>query len=710
MKKLKYFSGIKPTLEDLEFDQQGKENAILNRQREMFSNGVLSGLQLIENEGVFLLEGGVAYIGGERIEITEVQEVAITAGTESQFLVLKHDHILSHPVNHFVTGETHNIYQSDGFQVEIRDTDEIGNDAILIAEVSTNGIIDRRTFIRVVVDDRIHAPNSDSGTTSDEFRVGVGNPSHPDGLRVLTESPVPKKPLNVRITSIEPDYRVNSGDLLSNLLPEISPNGGRSSGMARVFFEWDYRDIIGESIASDTFRIDNPAYRFLQDQLKDYYLTFASGEEFLITENQATGNDGTLITVLGNLNGLSAITHPAVIHPGVTEYRFTAIPVEVDENTTIISNPNLTPPPIVTLPLEVNQRLEGSSRMNSSPVASGCMLRLPLGSFFIFQVQSVRNNVFSAFTVLGAGSYNWLGQQITYTYPFSITLPMLDAATLSLEALDDGEGFIASVNGWDEADLLEYGWIKTTNAENEAVDFNDMDHHPSVTTGRNIRVLVLEDFLSVIANPAYTSQLLNIDQGLPIVGTRLSPIRNRYLFAVRPLIGGQVVGNVIYAEITLEIDPYVGQASVVRAVQALTENLDSLNKTVRNFDAIRQAQASMIEDQLVTLNTAVSEGQQYTQFDQNANVTIPFPTVADVPLLGRDSAEDGYLVFDLDPDSIEQTFDHELGHQNYIVQVRDANGNLVDVEIDLNDWDVMIRLAQPMAGTVIIVNAELLQT
>ena len=709
MKKLKYFSGIKPTLEDLEFDQQSKENAILERQREMFSNGVLSGLRLIENEGVFTIQPGIAYICGERIEIAESQEVAIAPDEEPQYLFLKHDHVFSHPVNHFVTSETHNIYQSDGFLIEIRDDDEIGNEAILIAEVSTNGITDRRTFIRVSIDDRIHAPNSDSGTTSDEFRIGVGNPSHPDGLRVLTESPVPQKPLNVRITSIEPDYRVNSGDFLSNLLPDVSPNAGRSSGMARVFFEWDYRNIIGESIASDTFRIDNPGYSFLQDQLKDYYLTFASSEEFPITGNQATENGSTLITVLGNLNGLSAVTHPAVVHPGVTEYRFTAIPVEVDENTTIISNPNLTPPPIVTLPLEVNQRLEGSSRMNSSPVASGCMLRLPLGSFFIFQVQSVRNNVFSAFTVLGAGSYNWLGQQITYTYPFSITLPMLDAATLSLEALDDGEGFIASVNGWDEADLLEYGWIKTTNAENEAVDFNDMDHHPSVTTGRNIRVLVLEDFLSVIANPAYTSQLLNIDQGLPIVGTRLSPIRNRYLFAVRPLIGGQVVGNVITAEITLEIDPYVGQASVVRAVQVLTENLDSLNKTVRNYDAIRQAQSSMIEDQLITLNMAVGEGQDYSQFDQTAHVNLPFPGAGEIPLLNRDGAGDAYMVFDLDSGQTEQTFDHDLGHQNYIVQIRDSNGNLIDAEIDLNDNDVVIRLAQPMEGTVIIVNAELLQ-
>ena len=710
MKKLKYFSGIKPTLEDLEFDQAGTEDAILDRQREMFSNGVLTGLQLVEDGGVFRVLPGIGYINGERFEISEAHILEATPDENPQYVFIRHQHELSNPVNHFVTGESFEIYQADGFEIEVRDSDIVGEDELLISEVSTSGILDRRSFIRIAVDDRVHIQNTDSGTTADEFLVGIGNPTHPEGLRVLTESSVPKKPLNVRITAIQPDYRFSSGGAQSQLMPEMSLNMGRSSGMARVFFAWDYRDIIGESIASDTFRIDNPGYSFIQNQLKDYYLTFASGEEFLITGNSATQNNQTLLTVLGNLNGLSATTHPAVIHPGVTEYRFNAIPVAINQNTTIITNPNLTPPPIVTLPIEVNQRLEGSSRLNSSPVASDCMLRLPLGAFFIFQVQSVRHNMVSQFSVMRAGSFSWQGGQVSYSHPFLVALPMLEDASLSLEPMEDGQGFEASVNGWEDADMLEYGWIKTTGADGESVDFSNQSHHPGLTTGRSIKVLALEDFLSVIANPAYTSQFLNVNQGLPIVGSRLSPIRNRHLLAVRPLIGGQVVGNVISAEITLEIDPYVGQASVVRAVQVLTENLDSLNKTVRNFDAIRQAQASMIEDQLVTLNTAVSEGQQYTQFDQNANVTIPFPTVADVPLLGRDSAEEGYMVFDLDPDSIEQTFDHELGHQNYIVQVRDENGNLVDVEIDLNDWDVVIRLAQPMAGTVIIVNAELLQT
>ncbi len=502
MKKLKYFSGLKPTLEDLEFDQTGKEDAILNRQREMFSNGVLTGLQLIEEDGVFSLQPGVGYAGGERIEVTEAQEVEITPDAEPQYLFLKHQHELSHPVNHFVTGESFDIYQADGFVIEVRDSDIVGEYELLIAEVSIAGILDRRAFVRIAVDGRMHVQNTDNGTTSDEFRIGIGNPVHPEGLCVLTESPVPKKPLNVRITAIQPDYRFNPGSTQVQQMPDISVNMGRSSGMARVFFAWDYRDIIGESIASDTFRIDNPGYSFIQNQLKDYYLTFASGEEFLITSNSATQNNQTLLTVLGNLNGLSATTHPAVIHPGATEYRFNAIPVAINQNTTIITNPNLAPPPIVTLPIEVNQRLEGSSHMNSSPVASDCMLRLPLGSFYIFQVQSVRHSMASSFSVMRAGSFTWQGGQVSYSHPFLVALPMLEAASLSLEQMADGQGFTAVVNGWEDADMLEYGWIKTTGAEGESVDFSDPAHHPNVTTGRTIRILTLDDFLSVIANPS----------------------------------------------------------------------------------------------------------------------------------------------------------------------------------------------------------------
>ena len=133
----------------------------------------------------------------------------------------------------------------------------------------------------------------------------------------------------------------------------------------------------------------------------------------------------------------------------MTEYRFTAIPVAVDEDTAIITNPNLTPPLIVTLPIETDQRFERSSRLNASPVASNCMLQLPLGAYYVFQVQSVRHQAISTHKVMGAGAFTWRGQQVPYSYPFLVAIPQLSDASLSLEELTDGKGFIVMVDGWE---------------------------------------------------------------------------------------------------------------------------------------------------------------------------------------------------------------------------------------------------------------------
>jgi len=706
MKKLKYFSGIKPTLEDLEFDQEGKQNAILDRQREMFTNGVVNGLDLIEVEGVFKIQPGVGYVGGERIEIEEAQDVEIVQTEESQFLFLIHQNTQTHPVEHFVTGDEHNIYQSDGFSIEVRNIAEVGLEELLIAEVSTTGISDRRQFISLAVDDRLHEPNKDIGTSQSEFRIGIGDPAYPDGLKVLTESPVPRPPMNVRITSIQPDFKKKQDSEPQFDGSEMSTNTGRASGMARVFFAWDYRDIIGESIASDTFRIDNQGYSFIEDQLADYYLTFVSGDEFLITGNQATESGHTLVTVHGNLNGLSAFNHPAIIHPRVTEYRFTAVLVNVDTNMNIITDPDMSPPPIVTLPIAIDQRIEGSCRHNSSPVVSSCMLRLPLGEFYVFQVQSVRRQAVSVNTVLGAGSFNWKGVQVEYSFPFHVLLPMLSSATLGLGIMPEGRGFVINIGGWEDAELFEYGWVRMGETEGGSIDFDNADHHPVVTSNPTINVYTLEDFIEVVANPSNATQLINVNTGLPMVGSRLKPIRNRYLFSVRPIIGGQVVGETVSTEITLEVDPFAGQAAVVRAIQTLTGNLDNLNKTVRNFDAIRQNQAAMVEDQLLTLNSQLTEGQQYTRFDLAANVTLPFPEVGEVQILGNGIESEAYHIYDLDPLLTEQTFVHNLGHQNYIVQVRDEGGIIIDVAVDINDNDVVVGFAEAMPGTVIVIDAE----
>ena len=74
-------------------------------------------------------------------------------------------------------------------------------------------------------------------------------------------------------------------------------------------------------------------------------------------------------------------------------------------------------------------------------------------------------------------------------------------------------------------------------------------------------------------------------------------------------------------------------------------------------------------------------------------------------MLGRDGGGSD-LLFDLDPEATDQTFTHNLGHLQYMVQVRNADGVIVDADIDLNENNVVIRLTQPMAGTVVIIDGQ----
>jgi len=703
MQRLQYFSGMKPTLEDLQFEQTGKESAVLDRQREMFSDGVVTGLELVTIGGAYTLLPGVAYLSGERVCLTTSIEIP-TPDERPVYLFVRHQTYSFHTVSHFATGEEHQIFQSDSFETVWKSSPSPTAGELMLAEITDEGILDRRNFLRLAVDDRLHIPNTDIGTTSHEFRVGIGDPQHPYGLRVLTESPVPPPPLNLRITAIRADLG-SVGEAQHQQL-NLSRQARRSSGYAQVQFAWGFQNLVGESVAAETFRLDSAEYQFERDALKGYYLTFASGEEYYIVGNSLSEGGATLITVTGNLHGLSGYQQPAVIHPGATEYRFTAFPVMVSDNTTIITDPLQSAPALATLPVVVEERVEGFTRHSASPVASNCSMRLRLGQHYVFQAQTVRGTAVSPPRTLGAGSYRWQGRDIAYGCPFLVALPSLGAGSLRLTALPNGAGFTAELRGWEEADLLEYGWALESGDEVTTIDFESPAHHPGLTDSVSIRVVVADDLLEQLATPAYT-QLLNLSGGLD-TSARLSPQRRRYRFAARPLIGGQVVGETVSARITLSSDSYAGQSAMVTAIQALTRNLDLLNKSVRNLDAIRSAQAARVEDQLLTLNSAVQEGQQYSHFSV-AEINLPFPEVqGDIPLLGRDSPE-GSLTYELDPEATEQVFSHGLGHLNYLVQVRDADGVLVDADIDLNENDVVIRLSQPMAGSVLILDGQTFQ-
>ena len=708
MKKLKYFSGIKPTVEDLEFDQEGKENAITDRQKEMFTDGVVAGLLFKElTPGAYVIEPGLAYVNGERIKVPDNLAVTITPTPDDQFIFLKFETQLSHPVQHFVTGETFNIYQSDSYSVQIRDNDTPEDNELIIAKLNLTGTTDLRELIRVGVDDRLHEQNTDIGTDASDFKVGIGNPLYPEGLSVVILNPVPPVPLFPRIEAILPEGSLERR-LVTN--PELSRILGRQTSHAQIVFTWNFLNITGTVIDPNEFQMDDAeGYAFAANELVNYYIRFHSGREFRIISNTATDAQGkTVIEVDGDLTGVSTVEHPAQIHPDVTEYRFSVIPIEVDPDTPIITNPNLPPPAITTMPAILPEIIQGSSIRQGTPIMPYCAVRLPVGRYYMFAIQSVRHRSVSGNTVMRAGSFNWQGDPVVYTCPFLVKYPQTNPANLILSAMDDGRGFIAVIDGWEDAEFIEYAWRRTPESGGGEIDFNDPDNHPTISHQRTIEVLILEDYLKILANPHYANLLVNLGLSREVTALlRPEMLRLSFDMAARPLNGRQVVGDAITGTVILPIDPNLGQTPILNALQSLAIYCDVLNMNLQNMNAIREAQIELIETQLEVLDQLLTTGQYYTRYSMQTNITLPFPELPNLPGIG---GVGGYnqganqLVYTLDPEQHEeQIFIHDIGHLSYMVIVRDVDGIQVDADIDLDPNQVSVKLTDPMEGTVLII-------
>ena len=707
MQRLKYFSGIKPTVEDLEFDQDGMLDSVTDRQKEMFSNGVVSGLLFQEvTPGEYIIQPGLAYVNGERIAISENLAVSITPAQYEQFVFLRFETILSHPVSHFVTAETFNIYQSDSFSIQVRDDDTLEENELLIASLSLSGITDLRQFIKLNVDDRMHERNADTGTTAEEFRIGIGDPDHPEGLPALTVDQMPKSLLRPRIVAIVPDAP-RQPPLPSN--PELSSVLGSQSGYATVIFSWNFREITGTVVNSSTFRIENAeGYSLAENELQDYYIRFHETGDFRITANQATDNNGnTVITVIGDLSGVSTSEHPAAIHPEVSEYRWSLIPVEVEPETPIITDPELPAPSITVMPVNLPETIQGSSSRQSSPVMPNCAVRLPIGRYFMFTVQSVRNRSLSESVTMRAGEYDWNGIPQIYSCPFLVEFPSIESANLSLTSLSDGSGFIASIEGWEDAEFVEFAWKRAVNGIEE-LDFNNADYHPGISRQRNIKIMIMEDILEIMNNPHYKHRLVNLGLGRQVTELCHPPnLEYTYQFSCRPIFGRQVVGLTISGLIELSIDPNLGQTPVVTALQSLAIYCDTLNMYVQNINAQRLAQTELIETQLEVLDQLLTEPQAYSRFSLQTNFNLPFPEASGLPSIG---GVGGYnqganqRVYQLNTEQYqEQIIIHDIGHLNYMVVVRDENGLQVDADIDLDPLQTTVKLAEPMNGTILVI-------
>ncbi|MBC8203924.1 MAG: hypothetical protein H8E87_00270 [FCB group bacterium] len=249
----------------------------------------------------------------------------------------------------------------------------------------------------------------------------------------------------------------------------------------------------------------------------------------------------------------------------------------MEPDTPIISNPNLPAPSIVTMPAILPETMQGSSTRQSSPVMPYCAVRLPVGRYFMFAVQSVRYQSASDNVAMRAGSFDWQGAIMTYSCPFLVELPQVASPELTLTAMRDGRGFIADIEGWDDAEFIEYGWRRLeSSGQAGELDFTNPANHVTITHQHIIDVLILEDLLEILQNPSYTHRLSNLGIGKQVTALiNPAPLVYTYGFAARPLIGRQVVGSVISGAVELTIDPNTGQTPVVSVLQSLASYCDT---------------------------------------------------------------------------------------------------------------------------------------
>ncbi len=123
MEKTNYWSGMKPAVEDLQFDQEAKENAIKDRFTTAFRNGVVPGegdeLEVYvpdpDDHTKVRVKIGKAYIDGEKVEVTAEQEVTLdNVDNEDNIIWIRYKTVEGDYRNHYITGTPYpcRIYDS----------------------------------------------------------------------------------------------------------------------------------------------------------------------------------------------------------------------------------------------------------------------------------------------------------------------------------------------------------------------------------------------------------------------------------------------------------------------------------------------------------------------------------------------------------------------------------------------------------------------
>lgn len=264
MKKLLYFSGIKPTIEDLEYQQDGIEQALSSLQSDLVSDGVVRGLLVSKgtNANEYHCASGVAFVNGKRISVPEINSFQ---SATNRFVFLKFVTVSDHEVSHFLTGVKYNIYGNDSFSIETRIDESISENELLLAHIATDGsVVDLRIPVSLQVDERLHFQNSDTHTTSPVFHIGSTNgPVALTVANLLSESPELRNLLRNGLVN----FLDGNGDqllltrkipsqpnapvlLLSNFQLKVYGQSARSSELSLALDSYQAASITGQQLSS----------------------------------------------------------------------------------------------------------------------------------------------------------------------------------------------------------------------------------------------------------------------------------------------------------------------------------------------------------------------------------------------------------------------------------------------------------------------------
>jgi hypothetical protein len=487
-------------------------------------------LALIEN----LFESyGVLYSGGEEMEVSQYNSTSVevkpgmgicSAGhlikiQETSPIVervlsiedgyngpiyVKHVHTADTPVdivNGFVWTSnnelTANSNQFDDFELTTTDPGVSGIElASVIRSGSVINVTDTRssnklTVNRALLDNdtqsKLHAQNTDTGTTSPEFRVGVGVLNGGLGYPVKLSEDSTIGPLSVRLENINIFIPELYNSFKSSL--PISIRGGIAAPEVHVTFAWGYKvmgtgDSSGGSgtggksiytITTHSSTIGPEFKTFALNELAGQRLYIPGTGDYLILSNDPTnGNQTTLILDTDEVIPDSG-SDQDIIHCGADQYAWECIPVDPDNSDS-----------------ELSDFIQQGTIDVGNPIRQTLNLVLNLGWKYTFRIISRKNGISSPIKILEPGSFYKNGVNYTYTSPFfAINAEKeVDMTDASVSAVATDYGFDIAIAGMDgtianPTPATDFEIVYRANAD---PDFNNSDHPHMITTDRLIPI------------------------------------------------------------------------------------------------------------------------------------------------------------------------------------------------------------------------------